>query len=286
MDSKFESIDTTFSELREWINNEGTVRDNIRVATKELDDLSKDMAVVLQDIHSEGGVDKLPEICTRARQFLPQIQSKLKESTAFFPPTEYYRYHELWWGIMQRLSCLSGLIVFLESGKFATREDVAAMIGAHTDIKDGFILDLEDYLTGILYLCSDLSRFAVNSVINNNYEQPLQILKFLTELSIGFRLLNFKNDWLRKRFDALKYDVKKVEEIVYDLSIRGLVPNKSQKCSDNTNINANSETGIASDGAVVSSDTAAAVTSSETEVASSSAPVASEKSSEETNADT
>ncbi len=38
----------------------------------------------------------------------------------------------------------------------------------------------------------------------------------------GFRLLNLKNDSLRKRFDALKYDVKKIEEVVYDLSIRGL----------------------------------------------------------------
>ena len=39
-----------------------------------------------------------------------------------------------------------------------------------------------------------------------------------------FRLLNLKNDHLRKRFDALKYDVKKIEEVVYDLSIRGLLP--------------------------------------------------------------
>jgi len=28
---------------------------------------------------------------------------------------------------------------------------------------------------------------------------------------------------LRKRFDALKYDVKKIEEVVYDLCIRGLI---------------------------------------------------------------
>lgn len=44
----------------------------------------------------------------------------------------------------------------------------------------------------------------------------------MTELNAGFRLLNLKNDMLRKRFDALKYDVKKIEEVVYDLSIRGL----------------------------------------------------------------
>ncbi len=39
----------------------------------------------------------------------------------------------------------------------------------------------------------------------------------------GFRLLNLKNDGLRKKFDSLKYDLKKVEEVVYDLSIRNLI---------------------------------------------------------------
>lgn len=37
-------------------------------------------------------------------------------------------------------------------------------------------------------------------------------------------MLNLKNDGLRKRFDALKYDVKKIEEVVYDIKIRGLTP--------------------------------------------------------------
>jgi hypothetical protein len=49
----------------------------------------------------------------------------------------------------------------------------------------------------------------------------------VSELNAGFRLLNLKNDSLRKRFDALKYDVKKIEEVVYDLSIRGLRPTQS-----------------------------------------------------------
>jgi hypothetical protein len=48
------------------------------------------------------------------------------------------------------------------------------------------------------------------------------LLLFLFDFIGGFRLLNLKNDSLRKRFDALKYDVKKIEEVVYDLSIRGL----------------------------------------------------------------
>lgn len=89
---------------------------------------------------------------------------------------------------------------------------------------DGFHLDIEDYLMGVLQLASELSRFATNSVTLGDYERPMQISRFLADLSAGFRLLNLKNDGLRKRFDGLKYDVKKIEEIVYDISIRRLRP--------------------------------------------------------------
>lgn len=93
--------------------------------------------------------------------------------------------------------------------------------------KDGFHLDIEDYLNGILQMASELSRFATNAVTMGDYSRPLQISRFLADLNSGFRLLNLKNDSLRKRFDGLKYDVKKIEEIVYDLSIRGLLPQTS-----------------------------------------------------------
>jgi len=49
-----------------------------------------------------------------------------------------------------------------------------------------------------------------------------RIGEFLNSLNVGFRMLNLKNDMLRKKFDSIKYDLKKVEEVVYDLSIRGL----------------------------------------------------------------
>jgi len=67
-------------------------------------------------------------------------------------------------------------------------------------------------------------RLAVNSVILGDFNRPFEIAAFTSELAAGFRLLNLKNDFLRKKYDALKYDVKKIEEVVYDISIRGLKP--------------------------------------------------------------
>lgn len=85
-------------------------------------------------------------------------------------------------------------------------------------------MDIEDYLIGVLQMASELSRFATNSVTLGDFERPMQISRFMADLNAGFKLLNLKNDSLRKRFDGLKYDIKKIEEIVYDISIRGLRP--------------------------------------------------------------
>ena len=49
------------------------------------------------------------------------------------------------------------------------------------------------------------------------------------DLLTGFRLLNLKNDMLRKKYDSLKYDLKKVEEVVYDISIRGLLKEQEER---------------------------------------------------------
>ena len=73
------------------------------------------------------------------------------------------------------------------------------------------------------------SRLAVNSVIVGDFQRPFAIAELLTNISSGFRLLNLKNDALRKRFDGLKYDVSKVEEVVYDLTVRGLKQQSGEK---------------------------------------------------------
>jgi len=95
-------------------------------------------------------------------------------------------------------------------------------VGADDDAVAGFHIDIEDYLHGLLQLASELCRLSVNSVTSCDYDRPIRISRFLTELDSGFRCLNLKNDSLRKRYDALKYDVKRAEEVVYDINIRAL----------------------------------------------------------------
>merc|ERR1719215_765738 len=68
-------------------------------------------------------------------------------------------------------------------------------------------LDIEEYLLGLCQLCNELSRLAVNSVTSEDYQRPVRIKNFMNALYTGFRMLNLKNDNLRKRFDSIKYDL-------------------------------------------------------------------------------
>ena len=68
------------------------------------------------------------------------------------------------------------------------------------------------------------ARLARNSVTQGDYLRPVRIAKFIKHVHAGFQILNLKNDSLRKRSDGIKYRVKEVEDVVYDLSLRGLTP--------------------------------------------------------------
>jgi hypothetical protein len=85
---------------------------------------------------------------------------------------------------------------------------VVVPVGAQT----AFHVPVEEMLHGMVSLSNELARLAVTSVICGDFRRPLRIAAFLEELYAGFQMLNLRNDTLRKRFDSMKYDIKKVEE--------------------------------------------------------------------------
>ncbi|XP_075219455.1 translin [Lycorma delicatula] len=214
----------SFTSFQEFLNKEQDIREQIRIATKEIEQYVRDMLITLQAIHSEGGLQRIPECCEKSRALLENVRQGYDKLKVNVPKNEYYHYNDHWRYVTQQLSFLVALVVYLESERLVTREEFADIIGVKSVREEGFHVDLEDYLTGLLHLASELARLAVNSVTNGDYSRPIRISQFVAELNSGFRLLNLKNDMLRKRFDSLKYDVKKIEEVVYDLSIRGLKP--------------------------------------------------------------
>ncbi|MGM5481990.1 MAG: translin family protein [Nanobdellota archaeon] len=81
-------------------------------------------------------------------------------------------------------------------------------------------VEADDYLLGLCDLTGELSRRAVVSVIINNYSE-VYLIKETIEKIFGFFLqLNLRNGELRKKSDSIKWNLKKVEDIIYDLKTK------------------------------------------------------------------
>ncbi|XP_063284601.1 translin [Pelobates fuscus] len=227
------SVIDMFVELQSGLSADQEIREDIRKVVQTLEQTAREILILLQGVHQEAGFKDIPAKCVKVREHFSTVRSQLAILKTKFPSEQYYRFHDQWRFVLQRLVFLASFLVYLEAEELVTREAVAEILGIEYEREKGFHLDIEDYLSGVLNLASELSRLAVNSVTARDYARPLRIATFINELDFGFRLLNLKNDSLRKRYDGLKYDVKKIEEVVYDLSIRGLGRSQpSTSCAD------------------------------------------------------
>ncbi|KAF5201214.1 Translin [Thalictrum thalictroides] len=105
----------------------------------------------------------------------------------------YYRYHGDWRTSTQTVVSLVAFLHWLETGDLLMHSETEEKLGL------------------------------VNQVTAGDYHCPRKVLKFLTDLHAAFRMLNLRNDFLRKKFDGMKYDLRRVEEVYYDVKIRGLM---------------------------------------------------------------
>ncbi|TYI33028.1 hypothetical protein ES332_A04G103700v1 [Gossypium tomentosum] len=134
-------------------------------------------------------------------------------------PGQYYRYHGDWRSETQMVVSLLAFMHWLETGNLLMHTEAEEKLGLNNS---DFALDLEDYLVGVCFMSTEMPRYVVNQVTAGDYDCPRKVLKFLTDLHAAFRMLNLRNDFLRKKFDSMKYDLRRVEEVYYDVKIRGL----------------------------------------------------------------
>lgn len=69
------------------------------------------------------------ECCQRARTLFEAAQQGYAKLAKLIPKDEYYKYHDHWRFVTQRLSFLIALTIFLEVGILVSRETVAEILG-------------------------------------------------------------------------------------------------------------------------------------------------------------
>jgi predicted translin family RNA/ssDNA-binding protein len=75
-------------------------------------------------------------------------------------------------------------------------------------------LETEDYLLGLMDLSGELVRKAVTASVDRDRAEVMKIRVFLDELYGGLLSFDFRNGELRKKTDAVRWNLQKVEELL------------------------------------------------------------------------
>lgn len=82
-------------------------------------------------------------------------------------------------------------------------------------------IDTESYLLGLCDLTGELVRKAVNEVIAQNFKQAIEIKNLVDEIYGEFLNFNLRNSELRRKSDQIKWNLKKLEDVVFELKLKG-----------------------------------------------------------------
>lgn len=74
-----------------------------------------------------------------------------------------------------------------------------------------------DYLLGVCDLSGELVRKAVSLAVKRKYKEVEKIKNLIEEIYSEFLKFDLRNGHLRKKSDSIKYNLKRIEEITYDL---------------------------------------------------------------------
>ena len=79
----------------------------------------------------------------------------------------------------------------------------------------------ENYLSGLCDLTGELVRKAIYDVIHKKFDEAERIKELVHDIYGEFLKLHLRNGELRKKSDSIKWNLKKLEEVMYDISMKG-----------------------------------------------------------------
>lgn len=133
-----------------------------------------------------------------AEKLVAEIKAKTKKLPLKFYDTEMDAV------AMQEFVEAIAFYEFVKNNKIPSRKE----LGIETD----------DYLMGLCDLTGELVRKAVKDVINKRYDEANKIKNLVDEIYGEFLKFDLRNGNLRKKADQIKWNLKKLEEMEYDVA--------------------------------------------------------------------
>lgn len=132
---------------------------------------------------------------------------------SLFLPCQIVNYHPNARGKYERLSLgieslteVQMFLYFLSHGKLSPLSSLAPC-------------DDDEYIGSTLNFAQQLVRYSSNCALEEDVQSILFCKSFLSALQGKYLEFFFRNGPLRKKFDGLKYSVKRIDGIVFDMSM-------------------------------------------------------------------
>jgi len=136
----------------------------------------------------------------KAATLVKEIKSRIKKL-----PSEDYRTGMRNVALQEYTEALA-LFIFAKEKSIPTRDELG--------------VDTENYLAGLCDMTGELVRMAVNRAIKKRNDEVFEI-KDLVDMIYGeFLQLDIRRGELRKKFDQVKWNLQKLEDVAYSISLK------------------------------------------------------------------
>ena len=181
-----------FSRIRKEMHKLDLEREDVIQTSREIINISKQVIYATQrnDLkEAEDSIKKIKEKVKKLRKVNISTDTSIN-SVAFQEYVEAIAFYE-----------------FVKNKKIPTR----ASLG----------VSAEDYLSGLCDLTGELVRKAVYDVIHKKFDEAKKIKELVHDIYGEFLKLHLRNGELRKKSDSIKWNLKKLEEVMYDIEMKG-----------------------------------------------------------------
>jgi len=89
-------------------------------------------------------------------------------------------------------------------------------------------VSVDHYLLGLCDLTGELVRRAIHDGIKQKYESMVAIKDLVAAIHAEFLKLNLRNGELRKKSDSIKYNLQKLEDLVFNIQLYGKLGGKKR----------------------------------------------------------
>lgn len=184
-----------FAEMQAEMEKFDSCREQI---IKKSRDVLKASKAAIYEVH-RGHLDSAKEMLDSAKKDIKDIDKMISDDKHLAAVNAYTEALEEY----VEASCYYG---FIKDRKLLT----AKQLGVDTDV----------YLPGLCDLVGELVRKAINSVIKGNKDTALEIKDFVAEVYEELMTFDFRNIPVRKKFDAIKYGLEKLEDLALQLKLK------------------------------------------------------------------